>query len=67
MVKDKQGGLLNIVGSHIDITERRKQEEARSLFEKQLLESQKLESIGMMAGGMAHSLNNLMTSELILN
>ncbi len=64
LVKDKQGGLLNIVGSHIDITERRKQEEARSLFEKQLLESQKLESIGMMAGGMAHSLNNLMTSVL---
>ncbi len=44
-----------------DITGRRLAEQERASLEKQLFQSQKLESIGRLAGGVAHDLNNLLT------
>lgn len=44
-----------------DIGERVKLEEERTEMEKQLFQSQKLESIGLLAGGVAHDLNNLLS------
>ena len=44
-----------------DITERKKAEDERALLEQQFHQSQKLESIGHLAGGVAHDLNNLLT------
>jgi PAS domain S-box-containing protein len=44
-----------------DITERRKAEEERKTLEMQLFQAQKMESIGRLAGGVAHDLNNLLT------
>ncbi len=49
------------VGSYLDITAQKKAEIERNRLEKQLIQAQKLESIGHLAGGMAHDFNNLLT------
>jgi PAS domain S-box-containing protein len=42
-----------------DITERRRDEEERRQFEKRMVQTQKMESLGVLAGGVAHDFNNL--------
>lgn len=47
-----------------DISRRKKAEKERAELEHQLFQSQKIESIGRLAGGIAHDLNNLLTPVL---
>jgi PAS domain S-box-containing protein len=54
-------GMLSVVR---DITERKQAEEERLTLERKLLETQKLESLGVLAGGVAHDFNNLLTAIL---
>ncbi|ANT64774.1 PAS domain-containing sensor histidine kinase [Prosthecochloris sp. CIB 2401] len=54
-----------------DITERKRAEEARKKLETQLLNWQKLETLGTLSGGIAHDFNNILTpiigfTELVL-
>lgn len=47
-----------------DITDRKKAEEKNAQLQAQVLQSQKLESVGRLAGGIAHDLNNLLSPVL---
>ena len=56
--KDIKGNIISIRGAAQDITERKRNEEERFLLEAQVTNQQKLESIGTMASGVAHEINN---------
>jgi len=55
------GSPLRVVGTHMDITARKRAEQEKMTAEARLRESQKMESIGQLSGGIAHDFNNLLT------
>jgi len=59
-IRDDRGTVIGICGVSRDITEHRKAEEERRLLEERLQRSEKMESLGMLAGGVAHDLNNVL-------
>jgi PAS domain S-box-containing protein len=59
-LRDQDGELIGSLHVARDITELKRAQEERLELARQLLQAQKLESLGVLAGGIAHDLNNIM-------
>jgi PAS domain S-box-containing protein len=64
-LRNSKGEISGLLGTYMDITGRKR-------LEAQLFQSQKLETVGKLAGGVAHEFNSILTaiigqSELLLN
>jgi two-component system, cell cycle sensor histidine kinase and response regulator CckA len=54
-------GVCGLQGLITDINERKRAEEEKKGLEKKLARSQKMEALGLLAGGIAHDLNNVLS------
>jgi PAS domain S-box-containing protein len=54
VVRDPSGTVEYLTGAAVDVTERRTAEE-------RLVEAQRMDAVGRLAGGVAHEINNMMT------
>ena len=69
---DEDRNLMGVVHVVRDITDRKRSEEQHEKLQEQLIQMQKMETVGRLAGGIAHDFNNILSviigySELILN
>ena len=60
--RDEAGRAVRLVGVVANITARKRQEEERRRLEAHVYQTQHFESLGVLAGGIAHEFNNLLTS-----
>jgi PAS domain S-box-containing protein len=54
LIKDREGNPKSVLAINTDITEKKR-------IEAQFMRAQRMESIGTLAGGIAHDLNNILT------
>lgn len=55
------GKVVKVIGSLQDITALKQAEAEQNSLREQLIQAQKLDSIGQLAGGVAHDFNNILT------
>ena len=63
-VRGPGGAITTVVSFVHDVTAERRAEQERERFRDRMLHAQKLESLGLLAGGVAHDFNNLLVSVL---
>jgi len=62
--RDEKGEPCGAIGLVVDVTDRVRAEKDRRAIETQMQHTQKLESLGVLAGGVAHDFNNLLMAVL---
>ena len=61
---DREGRVMGVQGTATDITHRRREEEQERRLQAQLHQFEKLEGLGLLAGGVAHDMNNVLAAIL---
>ena len=60
-IRDENGNAVRLIGTDTDITDRKQVEEALRESEEKIARYKKMESLGLLAGGVAHDLNNILS------
>ncbi len=61
VMRDADRAIQGVVCAARDMTEVKKGEQERARLQAQLIQAQKMETIGTLAGGIAHDFNNILT------